>query len=325
MKSADKTSTPEIRELRSDESDEFVALMELAFKNSIEEDRLNSDEIRKLMKKIRTPVYKIITRAIGMRIEFYVADVEDNIASGILLNIEKDEVYVGDLMTHPNYRRQGLARELLQLSFRRAHELGVKKVSLGARADNVNAVSLYTSEGFETTYHSGLFTLDSVLEDTMGTSSDLTIQEVRKISFQDIDAMLDDCFPASHLEVQGREKFVKDFFPSRAMRFFARRLGGQSINTYAFYVNGEVKPRGIIQASQSRIEDRIRLSSPILLEKDNDLLFEVIPKVLEIEYDLRGLTTASVNSSMHRTDAISKIESLGFKKLRESISMTKRT
>ena len=136
--------------------------------------------------------------------------------------------------------------------------------------------------------------------------------------------MLDDCFPVSHLEVQGREKFVKDYFPSRAMRFFAGRLGGQSINTYAFYVNGEVKPRGIIQASQSRIEDRISLSSPILFEKDNDLLFEVIPKVLEIEYDYRGLTAASVNSSMHRIDAISKIESLGFKKLRESISMTKR-
>ncbi len=324
MKSTDKTSTPEIRELRSNESDEFVALMELAFKNSIEEDRLNSDEIRKLLKKIRTPVYKIITRSLGMRMEFYVADVEDNIASGIFLNIEKDEVYVADLMTHPNYRRKGLARELLQLSFRRARELGVKKVSLGARADNVNAVSLYTSEGFETSYHSGSFVSDSVIEGTTGTSSDLTIQEVSKISFQDIDAMLDDCFPASHLEVEGREKVVKDLFPSRAMRFFAGRLGGQSINTYAFYVNGEVKPRGIIQASQSRIENRIRLSSPILLEKDNDLLFEFIPKVLEVEYGYRGLTAASVNSSMHRTDAISKIESLGFKKLRESISMTKR-
>ncbi|MCK5264867.1 MAG: GNAT family N-acetyltransferase [Candidatus Thorarchaeota archaeon] len=324
MKSTDNTTTQEIRQLRSDESDEFITLMEIAFKDSIEEDRLDAEEVRKVMKKVRTPVYKILTRAIGMRMEFYVAEVEDTIASGILLNIDKDEVFVGDLMTHPKFRRLGLARKLLHLSFKRAHELGLKKVSLGARADNVSAVGLYTSEGFETTYHSGLFTLDSVIEGTMGTSSDLTIQEVSKINFQDIDAILDDCFPASHLEVQGREKLVKNLFPSRAMRFFAGRLGGQSINTYAFYVNGDVKPRGIIQASQSRIEDRIRLSSPILLEKDNDLLFEVIPKVLEIEYDYRGLTTASVNCSMHRTDAISKIESLGFNKLRESISMTKR-
>ena len=80
----------------------------------------------------------------------------------------------------------------------------------------------------------------------------------------------------------------------------------------------------MIEATQSRIQERIRLSSPILLEKDNDLLLDVIPKVLEIETGYRGITTASINCSMHRTDTISKIENLGFKKLRESISMTKR-
>ncbi len=324
MKSTDSTTIPEIRELRSDESDEFVTLMELAFKDSIEEDRLDADEVRKVMKKIRTPVYKVLTRAIGMRMEFYVAEVEDIIASGIQLNIEKDEVYVGNLMTHPKYQRQGLARKLLHLTFRRARELDVRKVRLDARADNVNAVSLYSSEGFETTFHSGRFELDSVIESTKSTSNDLIVREVNKIAVPHIDAMLDDCFPASHLEAKGREKFLKDFIPSRAIRFFAGRLGGQSIHNYKFYVEGEENPRGIIQASQSRIEQRIRLSSPILLEKDNDLLLEFIPKVLEIETGYSGVTTASINSSMHRTDAISKIESLGFKKLRESISMTKR-
>ncbi|MHA1637786.1 MAG: GNAT family N-acetyltransferase [Candidatus Thorarchaeota archaeon] len=323
MKSTNGATTQEIRELRSDESDEFITLMEVAFKDSIEEDRLDAEEVRKVMKKVRTPLYKIITRAIGMRMEFYVAEVDDTIASGLLLNLSKDEVYVGDLMTHPKFRRLGLARKLLHLSFRRAHELGLKKVSLGARADNAHAVSLYTSEGFETTYHSGRFKSDSVIESTKS-SSELSIREVSKISFQDLDVMLDDCFPASHLEVQGREKFIKDYIPSRAMRFFAGRVGGQSINTYAFYVNGDEKPRGIIQASQSRIEDRINLSSPILFEKDNALLLEVIPKVVEIESSYWGRTTVSVNCSMHRADAISKIESLGFKKLRESISMTKR-
>lgn len=324
MKSMGNTTTPEIRELKSDESDEFIELMVLAFKDSIEEDRLDVDEVRKLMKKIRTPVYKVLTRAIGMRMEFYVAELDANIASGILLNIEKDEVHVGDLMTHPNYRRQGLARELLRLSFRRARELGVSKVTLGARADNINAVSLYASEGFETTFHSGRFESESLVENTMSTSSDLIIREVSRIVFQDIDKMLDDCFPSSYLEVQGRVKFVKDLVPSRAIRFFARKLGGQLINTYEFYLNGAEKPRGFIQATQSKIEERIRISSPILLEKDNDLLFEVIPRVLEIETRYGGLRTASINSSMHRGDVISKIENLGFKKVRENLSMTKR-
>jgi len=323
MKTAITPATPEIRELRSNESDEFVTLMELGFKNSIEEDRIDTDEIRKVLKKLRTPIYKILGTALGIRMEFYVAEVEDTIASGIQLNIAKDEVYVGNLMTHPDYRRQGLARKLLHLSFRRARELNVKKVRLDARADNINAVSLYISEGFETTYHSGRFQLDSVIDRTKVTRSNLIVHKVNKIAIRDIDVMLDDCFPVTYLKDKGREKFLRDFVPSRAMRFLVGRLGGQSINTYAFYVNAETKPRGIIQASQSRIENRIRLSSPILLEKDNDLLLEVIPKVLEIETAYRGVTNASINNSMHRTNAISKIESLGFKKLRESISMAK--
>jgi ribosomal protein S18 acetylase RimI-like enzyme len=324
VKSTDSTTIPKIRELRSDESDEFATLMGLAFKDSIEEDRLDADEVRKLIKKVRTPAYKVLQRALGMRIEFHVAVVKDTIASGIHLNIEKDEVYVGNVMTHPRYRRLGLARKLLHLSFRRARELDVKKVRLDARADNVNAVSLYTSEGFEPTFQSGRFELDSVIENTGSSSDNLIIREVNRIKSRDIDAMLNDCFPASHMEAKGREKILNDLIPSKATRYIAGRLGEQSIHTYAFHMEGEENPRGIIQASQSRIEQRIRFSSPILFEKDNDMLLEVIPKVLEIETSYRGITTASISCSMHRSDAISKIESLGFRKLRESISMTKR-
>jgi ribosomal protein S18 acetylase RimI-like enzyme len=324
MKSTDGAITPEIRELRSDEYDEFLTLMELAFKDSIEEDRLDVDEVRKLLKKVQTRVYKVLQRVLGMRMEFYVAEVENTIASGIQLGIEKDEVYVGNLMTHPKYQRQGLARKLLQLTFERARELEMKKVRLDARADNVNAVSLYTSEDFQTTLHSGRFELNSVAEITKSTSDDVVVREVNRIPTPVIDAMLDDSFPVSYLEARGRANFLKDLIPSRALRFFAGRLGGQLIHNYAFYMKGEEDPRGILEASQSRIEQRIRLSSPILLEKDNSLLLDVIPKVLEIETGYRGVTIASINCSMHRTDAISKIESLGFRNVRESISMTKR-
>ena len=323
MKPIDDTEIPEIRELSSEEYDELVSLMELAFKDSIEEDRLDADELRKVLKKARTPIYRVLQRVLGVRMEFYIAKLEDTIASGIQLNIKKDDVYVGNLMTHPKYRRRGLARKILQVSYRRADELGVRKVRLDARADNINATSLYISEGFETTIHSGRFELDPVANIAKGASNDLIVCEVNKIDTSVIDTMLDDCFPSSYLEARGRERFLESLLPSRAIRFFARRLAGQSINNYAFYVRGEEKPRGIIEATQSRIERRIRLSSPILSSKDNDILMDVIPKVLKIESGNTGVTLASINCSMHRADAISKIENLGFKKIRETISMAK--
>ncbi|MFX1367708.1 MAG: GNAT family N-acetyltransferase [Promethearchaeota archaeon] len=324
MPFANNTPTSEIRELRPDESDEFISLMVLAFKDSIEKDRLDLVEVRKLMAKVRSPAYKFLSKAVGLKLEFYVAEVESTIASGILLNIDKNEVYVGNLMTHPMYQRQGLARKLLRFSFRRATEMGLKKVTLGARADNVNAIRLYTSEGFETTNHVIRFESDIALMRSRDTRDDLGIQRITKVDFQDIGPMLDDCYPASHLESLGRKKFVKSHIPSRVTRFIAGRLGGQSINTYAFHLAGEERPRGFIQATQSRIDDRIHLSSPILSENDNDLLLEIIPEVLELESSYRGLTAASINCSMHRLDAISKIERLGFKKARESVSMMKK-
>ena len=157
MKSSDSNTIAETHEMRSDEFDELADLMVLAFKNSIEEDRIDVHELQRLMKKLQTPVYKVLQRVLGIRTEFYVSEVENTIASGIQLDIRKDEVYVSNIMTHPNYRQQGLARALLHLSFRRARELNKKKVRLDARADNTNAVSLYSSEGFETTYHTGRF------------------------------------------------------------------------------------------------------------------------------------------------------------------------
>ncbi len=323
MTSQDTTASPQIRKLRSDESDEFVELMKLMFKDSIEENRLDADELWKIMKKLHSPFYRILTRAMGMRMEFYVAEIDGNIASGILLNIEKDKVYVSDLMTHLRYRRQGLARKLLQLSFTRARELGKSKVCLDIRADDVNALNLHRSEGFEPTYRSGRFELDSAINGIQSTSNELIIREITKINNSHIDTMLDDCYPASYLESIGRRKILKDLIPSRAIRFLVRRLAGDSIHIYGFYVDGDENPRGIIVASQSGIEQRINLSSPILLEKDNDLLLEVIPRILELETGYTGVTTATVSLSMHRTDTISKFENLGFKKMRESISMAK--
>ncbi|MFW9933215.1 MAG: GNAT family N-acetyltransferase [Candidatus Thorarchaeota archaeon] len=319
----DSSSIREIRRMRPDEMDEFVTMMQISFRNSLEEDRLDEDEIRRLMKKVQSPLYKIITKALGMNMEFYLGTQDGKIASGIQLGVEKDEVYVGNLMTLPEYRRQGFARELLRISFQIAHEKQIKRVGLGARADNTNAVSLYKSEGFETTYHTGLFDSDSFNALDTDSSESLIIREISKISFEEVGHMLDDCFPAARLEIKGREKFVKDFVPSRAIRFFARQLAGQSINTYAFYANGEEKPKGFIQAAQSNVEAKISLSSPILLEKHNEMLIEVIPRILKIESEIRGLNVASINCSMHRGDTIAKIEQLGFKKIRESISMAK--
>jgi len=323
MNIPDQSVRPEIRRLHAEELDEFIALMVHAFKDNVNENQLDTDEIRKAMKKIQTPAFKLLLRLVGIRMEFYVAIMNDEIASGIRLTIKPDEIYVSDLMTHPKYQRQGLARKLLRFSFKRAQELQKKKITLDVRSENVGAVGLYTSEGFETILHTGRFSIESLAEIPEQTSGELILRKVGNINNLVFTKMLNDCFPELYLKNVGSDRLLKDIVPSWMARFFARRLEGQSIHTYAFHLEGDESPRGFIRASQSKVEQLIRLSSPILLVRDNPLLLQVIPKVLAIETATRGVTTASVQCSVHRTDTLSKIELLGFTKVRDNLTMIK--
>lgn len=57
----------------------------------------------------------------------------------------EDTLYVHELDTHPNYRRQGIATQLLQETFKIAKEEGWDEVWLGADQDSLPANALYKS------------------------------------------------------------------------------------------------------------------------------------------------------------------------------------
>ncbi|NHJ12249.1 MAG: GNAT family N-acetyltransferase [Candidatus Thorarchaeota archaeon] len=325
MRITEKKTSTIIRELRPDEMEEFITLLELSFRDTVEDDRVNMSEYRALMKKVHNPIYKLLTRILAVNFEFYVAELDGVIGSGVGLNIEKDEVFINNLMTHPDYRRQGLARSLLELSARRARELGKSKVRLTVRADNASALPLYRSEGFVEAYHYGNFRLESPLEKEFEVpDNDVFVKEIGRVFYQNIDRMLDDCYPTTFFDATSRERFIRNYIPSRFLRVFASKVAGQHIHTYGFYIDGETEPRGYIQANQSRVEDRIQLTSPILLRDDNELLLKALPKIIRMESAIRGLTAARMTTWMDRTGTISMLERLGFEKAREGFSMTKK-
>lgn len=50
---------------------------------------------------------------------------------------------------HPDYRRRGIGRQLLQACIAKAWRKGVTRIELEARADNAHAIALYRQLGFE--------------------------------------------------------------------------------------------------------------------------------------------------------------------------------
>jgi len=59
-----------------------------------------------------------------------------------------DEVHVGTLATHPQYRRRGIGQRLLAHALLDAYERGARTVFLEVRRSNLNAQALYRKFGF---------------------------------------------------------------------------------------------------------------------------------------------------------------------------------
>jgi ribosomal-protein-alanine N-acetyltransferase len=60
-----------------------------------------------------------------------------------------DEMHILNLAVHPQQRRQGLARRLLDTAMTRARELGAQVAWLEVRPSNHPALNLYQSLGFK--------------------------------------------------------------------------------------------------------------------------------------------------------------------------------
>ena len=60
-----------------------------------------------------------------------------------------DEGQITNIAVDPEYRRQGLGREIVSALIGYAEENGIASISLEVRASNAPAVALYSSLGFE--------------------------------------------------------------------------------------------------------------------------------------------------------------------------------
>ena len=60
-----------------------------------------------------------------------------------------DEGYITNVAVSPDFRRQGIARALIEALLAKARENGLAFVTLEVRESNAPAIALYTGAGFE--------------------------------------------------------------------------------------------------------------------------------------------------------------------------------
>lgn len=77
------------------------------------------------------------------------ADEVGVVVGAIVVWLVVDEAHIATLAVHPNYRRRGIATQLLKTALQESARLGMRSATLEVRAGNLVAQALYQRFGFE--------------------------------------------------------------------------------------------------------------------------------------------------------------------------------
>jgi ribosomal-protein-alanine N-acetyltransferase len=79
----------------------------------------------------------------------WVAEVDGKLAGMIVVWLIVDEVHVATIATHPDFRRQGIAKKLLSYALQHLSIEGAQSSFLEVRASNLAAQEMYRKFGYE--------------------------------------------------------------------------------------------------------------------------------------------------------------------------------
>ncbi len=79
----------------------------------------------------------------------WVAELDGRVVGALVIWRVLDEAHIATLATHPEARRRGIGRELLQTGMNAAYAEGARLYHLEVRAGNQAAIQLYTAFGYE--------------------------------------------------------------------------------------------------------------------------------------------------------------------------------
>ncbi len=79
----------------------------------------------------------------------WVAEVDERVVGMVVAWLMVDEIHIATIATHPDFRRQGIARRLLSHTLWRALDEGAQSSFLEVRESNLAAQEMYRQFGYE--------------------------------------------------------------------------------------------------------------------------------------------------------------------------------
>jgi ribosomal-protein-alanine N-acetyltransferase len=109
----------------------------------------------------------------------WVAEVDGRIVGMIVAWLFVDEVHIATLATHPDFRRQGIAQELLKHTLRYTYDEGAVSSFLEVRESNLAAQAMYRKFGYENTGRRKRYYKDNDEDAILMTLESLNVEKLK--------------------------------------------------------------------------------------------------------------------------------------------------
>ena len=139
----------EIVQLKKEDIDEFLELMELCFLHCWESQGIDYIQAKENLLKLCSLKSIISMKLRNIEIITFLLKEENKIVSATSLEINKQIGTICNVMTHPDHRRKGFAKKLLSHTIDFAQKRKLKEITLEVHSKNISAINLYKRKNFQ--------------------------------------------------------------------------------------------------------------------------------------------------------------------------------
>ncbi len=142
-----------IRDFRKSDLHNVIEVASLSFAKEFEVTGFDLNHIEKLVNRIfgiPGRVFLTISRVLGVEpFKLLVAEVSDRVVGTTMISRDGRVAYISAVIVHPNYRRRGIARRLLESALEYIRAKKIRRAVLHVIPTNSPAKTLYAELGFK--------------------------------------------------------------------------------------------------------------------------------------------------------------------------------
>ena len=177
-----------IRDFRKSYLEDLLCLVPLGFAEEFRASGFDPDHIRDLVDRLFSLQIRFLLRVLRSfgkePLRFLVALVGDKLVGTTLVEDRGKAEYISAVMVHPDFRRRGIATELMTTAIDYCRRRRKARVVLGVLSTNTGAKDLYLKLGF-TSFESSIYFVGE--SESLGTPSSVDGVEVRSFKRGDLD------------------------------------------------------------------------------------------------------------------------------------------